>query len=64
MQTFIIILMVGIVLYLILAPKSPDKDIVSHWYYHFEDFQTSAKEFYALIERALTESQMPDLSLS
>ncbi len=64
MQFFIITLIVGIILYLLLAPRKGDKDIVSHWYYHFEDLQTSAKDFYASIEAALTESQMPDLSIS
>jgi hypothetical protein len=39
-------------------------DIFSHWYHLIENFQASAKEFYAAVEAALQRRQIPDLKTS
>ncbi len=54
----------GLVFYLVFSHKKGDKNIVSHWYYHFEDLQASAQDFYASLESSIADIQMPDLSTS
>lgn len=64
MEYLLYLVIGGLIFYFIFSHKKGDKGIVSHWYYHFEDLQTSAQDFYTSIEQSLAESQMPDLSIS
>jgi hypothetical protein len=47
-----------------MARKARMADIFSHWYHLIENFQASAKEFYAAVEAALQRRQIPDLKTS
>lgn len=42
--------------------KNPEA--ISHWYLLIENFETSALDFYAAVEQALRERQIPNLALS
>ena len=64
MQTVLTILLIILIVYILFSAKNGDKDIVSHWYYHFEDLQTSSQEFYTSLESSVAEYQMPDLQIS
>lgn len=45
----------------IFRAMRPEASVKLHWYHHFEDLQLSSQEFYQVIEKALTEMQMPGL---
>jgi hypothetical protein len=38
--------------------------IISHWYHQIENYQTSAKEYYKLVEEALAQRKIPNLRIS
>ena len=44
--------------------KGKKADVLSHWYTLVENFSTSTKDFYAIIEQDLKERQVPDLKIS
>jgi hypothetical protein len=39
------------------------RTIVSHWHKHYEDFQTSALEFYTAVEASLARREIPGLKI-
>lgn len=44
--------------------KGSQAGVISHWYQLFEDFSTSALDFYASVEAALASRAIPDLETS
>lgn len=64
MEYVIYLVIGGFLFYLILSHKKGDKNIVSHWYYHFEDLQTSSDELYKSIEQHLGYLAMPDIRIT
>lgn len=64
MEYILYIAIGGCIFYFVLSHKKGDKNIVSHWYYHFEDLQTSSDEFYLFIEEYLKELAMPNIRIS
>ena len=46
-----------------MAAASPAK-VISHWYTLIENFEASPKEFYAAVETAVTERQIPEATTS
>ena len=41
-----------------------DPDVLSHWHHLVEDFQTSALDFYAAVEKAIARRNLPGIELS
>lgn len=64
MENLLITLLIILIIYVLFGAKKGDNNIVSHWYYHFEDLQTSSQEFYTSLESYVKEYQMPDLTVS
>lgn len=64
MGTVIILVVFLCILFIILSHKKAETSIVSHWYYHFEDLQTSAEDFYTSIETHLADCAMPNIDFS
>ena len=64
MEYILYLVIGGLIFYFIFSHKKGDKNIVSHWYYHFEDLQTSSDEFYKSIEQHLGYLSMPDIRIT
>ena len=47
-----------------MAKLAKDANVISHWHYPIENFQTSTMEFYAAVEQALKPHEIPDYSVS
>src|SRR5262245_21141810 len=45
-------------------PQSPLENVVAHWDKLVENFQTSAQDFYASVERALEQRRIPGLKMA
>lgn len=58
MEYILYLVIGGLVFYFVFSHKKGDKNIVSHWYYHFEDLQASAQDFYDSLEAQLAETQI------
>lgn len=62
---YVLYLVIGaLIFYFVFSHKKGDKNIVSHWYYHFEELQTSSDEFYTSIEQHLEYLAMPDIRIT
>ena len=44
--------------------RAPLDEVISHWYYCFDDMQYSSKEFYGQLEQAIKKRELPKASLS
>src|SRR5438552_3098525 len=44
--------------------KAKTADVLSHWYAPVPNFNTSTQEFYTVVEKEITESKVPDLTIS
>lgn len=47
-----------------MAKLGKNGAVISHWHHPIENFQTSAKEFYAAVEQALKPREIPDYSVT
>jgi len=60
----LVLIIIGFIIFIIVKVPKDIPIIFSHWYHLIDNMQASSQQYYALIERNITDRQLPDTTVS